>query len=241
MPYVKYKSQDGTKPVFKLGLDLFKRVLAAGLMCAIVYVSTNSLFLAFGSHTTGYTLQTKDADGTFKTVEIVEFENGEEIYPEIDKETSRIIPTEEMTDGAKKGFEIFSQCLMFALFCVLLYTELWSCGDADRNLVQFNRISADKLKGFKGGAIAVIPYMLSYLLAIFSEICAIPLQFKSTFAFINIPFKPIIDFALGNGFVWYDALVLLLPAVAVALYCGAAYLIGFKQLFISEKILYTEK
>ncbi len=241
MPYVKYQSQDGEKSLFRLALDIFLRMLAAGFMCAIVYVSMNSIFLAFGSEYTGYTLQAKDESGNYQIIEKVVFEEGSVRFPNIDNSNMRLIPTEEMTKSGKTACAVSSQIIMLALFCVLLYTEIWSCGEKDSNLVKFQHITPSKFKGAKAGLLAFVPYFAGWIFILICNLNLLPLQFNSTFAFINMPFKPFIDFVLFNGFAWFDALLLLLPIVVIAVYSQIVYRIGYNQVFISEKILYTEK
>lgn len=241
MPYIKYQSQDGSKPAFKLGVNIFLRMLAAGFMCLIVFVSMNSIFLAFGSEITGYTLQEKNESGTFETVDKVVFEGEDKTLPKVDEKTQRIIPTTQMTASAKKWCGIASQTIMFLLFCVLLYTEIWSCGDSDCNLVRFGKLDPPKFKGAVAGAYASIPYLVFWIVLCLSNFNLIPLKMNSTFAFANAPFKPFIDYVLDGGFAWYDSLLLLIPAALIVIYCQLAYTIGYKQILISEKILYTNK
>ncbi len=240
MPYIKYKSQEGSKSAFKLAVDIFLRMLAAGLMCAIVYVSMNSIFLAFGSEVTGYTLQAKNESGTYETVDKVDFAGGEKHFPNIDTSSMRLILTEELSKGAKKGCDIASQIIMLALFCVLIYTEVWSCGEKDRNLVNYGRDKFDKFKGAKAAGMAFVPYLVLSVVISLGNLNILPIKLNSTYAFANIAFKPFIDAVLGN-FSWYSPLLLLLPALVVIVYCQAVYTIGYKQILISEKILYTEK
>lgn len=241
MPYVTYKSHDGEKPLKKLCIDIFLRMLAAGFMCAIIYVSMHSIFLAFGTHITGYTLQEKQADNTFKTVDEVLFDTPNQPLPEIENENMRIIPNEEMTPGSKKACNISSQVLMLLLFCVLLYTEIWSCGDSDRNLVKYGKATQDKYKGLKAGAIACIPMLIGVAAFSVYNLISAEIVFSSLYSFANVPFKPFIELVLGAAFNWYDALLLMLPALFVVLYCHIVYTIGYKQILVGEKILYTNK
>lgn len=241
MPYVTYKSYDGEKSMKKLGLDIFLRMLAAGFMCAIVFVSMHSIFLALGTHITGYTLREKQPDNTFKTVDEVMFETPNQPLPEIDEKTHQIIPNEEMTPGAKKACGIVSQLLMIALFCVLNYTEIWSCGDSDRNLVKYGKAKHDKFKGLKAGALACIPMGVLWLAFVIYNFIAPALKFVGLYSFANVPFKPYIDLVIGSSLNWYDALLLLVPAIFVILYSHIVYSVGYKQILVGEKILYTNK
>lgn len=242
MPYIKYKSEEGTKPFYKLALDVVVRILAAGLMCGIVYISLNTVFFSLGSETTGYTLQKRDSEGVFQTVETVEFNDEITALPENLPEDERAIATTEWTVAGKNAYNITSQIFMILLFSVMLYTVIWSCGDADRNLVHYGHIKRDKLKGLKTGLLAAIPAFLTWIIQCIYGFGVFNGNFASVYAVVNIPFKPYIDLVLGNGFAWYDAFLLLIAPIGfIVLYCFAVYEIGYRQILVGEKLIYKSK
>lgn len=151
----------------------------------------------------------------------------------------------EMPAGAESALVIISQTFMLILLVAMVYSKLWERGDKDNNRVNFNRMPEDKLRGLKVGLMAAIPSFAFYLLLVVSKLGLITDKYFALYRFLNISFMPIINRLAGAGVSssrdvsWVSFLVILLTLSVVPLAAHLAYILGYKQISISEKIIYV--
>jgi hypothetical protein len=150
-----------------------------------------------------------------------------------------------MPAGAESALVIISQTFMLILLVAMVYSKLWERGDKDNNRVNFNRMPEDKLRGLKVGLMAAIPSFAFYLLLVVSKLGLITDKYFALYRFLNISFMPIINRLAGAGVSssrdvsWVSFLVILLTLSVVPLAAHLAYILGYKQISISEKIIYV--
>lgn len=139
---------------------------------------------------------------------------------------------------------------VIASICMLLitaafpYSIVWSKGDRDKNSVNFGHMQEDKLRGLKVGLMAGIPGALAYIVLILSKLGVFFPGYILVYRFINTPFLPIIN-ALTEGvsttqeITWPAILVMLIVVAFVPLVCHFGYVLGYKQISLSEKFIYV--
>ena len=135
-----------------------------------------------------------------------------------------------------------SQTFSFLIFASMQYSSFWAMGDTDNNKVAYNHMTEDKLKGLKAGLLASIPYLLLYIALLLGKLGVIPNIIMYIYRFANASFMPILLKLLPNfpvvglspfRFLGVFALLLVLPLV-----CEFGYILGYKRISITEKIIY---
>ena len=147
---------------------------------------------------------------------------------------SKLSPTAEWVSG------ILSQLFLLMLLIVMPYSILWERGDKDCNSVHFGHMQEDKLRGLKVGLMASIPSILAYLILVLSKLGLISSSYVFIYRFLNLAFIPVYNGLVGTaGISWGGMAVLLLTVAVVPLTGYIAYWLGYRQISLSEKIIYV--
>ena len=151
----------------------------------------------------------------------------------------------EVPAATKLVFDIIAQVLMLILLVSLPYSKLWMQGDKDSNLVQFGHMAEDKLRGLKVGLMAGIPSFILYLILLLSKLGLVFPKFIFTYRLFNFCFMPVFNGVIGTtvkttpDVSWLSMLVLLVTVVIIPFVCWLAYLLGYKHIAVSEKLVYV--
>ncbi len=150
----------------------------------------------------------------------------------------------ELSAGASAAMDILSMVLMLTLLAAFPYSILWAQGDRDKNSVQFGHMQEDKLRGLKVGALSAIPAAVSYVVLLLSKLGVFLPGYIAAYRFMNVPFLPLINRMVSVSATtpevsWPVILALLMAVVFVPLVCWAAYALGYKQISITEKLIYV--
>ena len=140
--------------------------------------------------------------------------------------------------------DVIASICMLLLTAAFPYSIVWSKGDRDKNSVNFGHMQEDKLRGLKVGLMAGIPGALAYIVLILSKLGVFFPGYIFVYRFMNTPFLPIIN-ALTRGVSttpevsWTAILVMLIVVAFVPLVCHFGYVLGYKQISLSEKFIYV--
>lgn len=137
--------------------------------------------------------------------------------------------------------------LVLPLYTALLYSPVWTEGDRNRNMVQFGHLEKDIYRGVKIGAFLIIPYAIEDVFLTLSWAKVIPNIFP-----IYKLLKPIFGRfwkgqSIRRGIVNASdmSLIGLIICWLLALYpmlvTTVAYILGYKGISISEKLIYKNK
>ncbi len=162
-------------------------------------------------------------------------------YTEIDEHA--------ITAANKTGdtvFLVITQLFCLSTLVVILYPAIWKAGTKDRNLVHFGHIAEDKLKGLKTGVVAVMPAFLlfAFFIATKGNISA---NFPAVWIkFLNANAYCIINILQNGAIKLSEVSVLRLVAMAltqitVPFVCWGAYVLGYKEISLADKIMYKKK
>lgn len=141
--------------------------------------------------------------------------------------------------------------IMLLVFTILTYLELWKYGAGDRNLAAFGRMNRDYLRGFKLGLAAGIPffiYNLYFAVLTYTQVVtnSVPLGFLR---FLNAHMMIVINsiYTIDKDFSvtplasnLYQALIIFLMPLFIALISGIAYFLGFRDFSIISKTMYKK-
>ena len=235
-------------------LRLFLTMLLSTIMCFFLVTSFNVLKVGLFTEKIGYdvygVLKTEDgenkdteqkseylytyylADGEDEMAE--EYENKGYIL-------SKISIRSDVDKGANVVMIIISQLFCFVITVSFIYGKLWKCGNRDFEAVRLHGVKISKLKGLYIGILANLPMLIFSIFAVAAQNkIKLPV---SLFAFANSYMFEILT-AINRGIVYfadanvwriiiYFATLLFVPAVS-----AVSYYIGFKDIVISDKLIY---
>lgn len=238
---------------FKPSLRLFGQIVIATVLDFIIVLSMVMIFNGFFTHTTGYHAAVVDEKGTAicdtdgKPIEYTYLKSsGKDVKKaEYEKQGYKITTVSTRSELAGKslaGFYIVTQVFTIMLLSAFVYPRMWDIGAKDSNAVHFGRKSEDKLYGLKIGALAMIPNVIIWAVLMIAG-GKLPI---SIYALSNAGLYSLI-MAVSGGIVKIAALsfgkkllVLLLSVIIPAL-AELAYYLGYKDISISEKLIYKNK
>ncbi len=105
------------------------------------------------------------------------------------------------------------------MYFELIYSYSWSAGERDRNLVMYNHIKADDLKGLKAGILSNIPIIiLTFLVILQPYISVIPETTRFIFNAVTSPFILFSDIVYKANMTYL--LILILPILPFISWLG---------------------
>lgn len=151
-----------------------------------------------------------------------------------------------LTGSGKAIFLTLTQIFSFIMVIAFASHSVYTQGNKDSNLVRIGHIKKDILKGFKVGLIGNIPFIALFVLMCVMAAGAAP-AFKTVwYSFLNSHYYSLIIWITGSatevsqlGILQYVLLFLLqliVPAIS-----GIAYVLGFKDINLWDKIVYKKE
>ena len=238
------------KEYLKLGLGIFGKLFILGIMCLFLSVSFSVLASAAFTQNIGYVAYGAKGDEAPTELYTHYLKDGEDTkLAEYEKEgyviTKKGIRS-ELAGAGKTVFYVLTQASCYFMLCAFLYPKLWERGTRDSNLVQFKHCREDKLKGLKAGIIAVIPAtVFTLFLAVTSS--GISKNFPIViYKFLQAFNFNVIDAIVGKAGAFGElsaikliALILLQTIVPAVTF--VSYYLGYKNISLSEKLVYKKK
>ena len=136
------------------------------------------------------------------------------------------------------------QLLLISMFTCSVYIPFWEYGDRDNNLVLFNKRDKDMLFGLKLSSLVIIPYFVSSVLLLLYRL-GVPSWTLLIYRIVNVQFIYIIDYLINietaSATPWLSIVVCMLLPLYTVLVASVAYILGYKQISIKEKLIYKSK
>lgn len=230
---------------------LFLRMIIVNIMCFFIVISFSVLATAAFTKNIGYKAYGTTSDSSESTeLYTYYYADGDDTQKSTFEEQGYKVVTSSIRSGlSKSGNAVFltvSQIFCLLLTIAFIYPNLWQSGTRDSNLVKFKHKQEDKLKGFKIGLIAAIPFFLFWAFLLAARLGLSPNFPPALYKFLNASFYSVIQLAVGGAVkagelaVW-RILILLLPVAALPLIGWISYLLGYKNISIGEKLVYKKK
>lgn len=235
------------KDNIKLGLKMFGNLAVVTVLCIFVAMSFLVLCSSFFTEEIGYNAVIYDKDGKEVENYTYYYDDGEdailEKYSEEGYKVNKQTIRSQISGTGEKVFWGVTQLFTTMILIGFIYPTMWHLGAKDSNLVKFKHRKSDPLRGLKIGLIAKIPALLILLaFLIFGRSLTIVL-----YSFINSSNFALIDMIGGGGstpfadlnvlqIIGLFALLLVAPAVS-----AVGYLLGVKDISLSEKFIYVGK
>ena len=231
-----------TKKTLATAGKVLLRVLLASVLCAILYFSMLTIATGVFSDVIGYQVYN------------VETESGEDFYfadgvsPEDKPEsTDKIVVTDlrKVSAATQKTFDIISQIMMLIVLAIFPYHILWEFGNHDDTKVRYKGQKLDRMRGYRVGSIAAIPFFVLWVLLMLTKFGVMPSGYTLVYRLATIAFMPFVNWATANGnlqacSIW-QLFVLLLMAVYIIVVCGVSYQMGHQQFSIQEHLVFAHK
>ncbi len=234
------------KEILQNGAKLFLRTIIVNIMCFFVVMSFSVLATAAFTKNIGYKAYgTLGDSSTTEELYTYYYDDGDDLKKqEYEDKGYKITESSVRSTLSGKGETVF--LVVSQIFCVLIlisfvYPGMWQLGTKDSNLVKFKHKKEDRLKGLKIGLAAVTPIYVILLLTLISPSFPTVLYkllnagLYSLTELITSSAKTVSELSVGRYL-----LLLVLPLLIPAISC-AAYLLGFNNYSVSERLIYKKK
>ena len=239
------------KVIIKSGSKLFLKTVVVNIMCFFIVISFSVLATAAFTKNIGYKAYGTSSDTSSQTeLYTYYYEDGEDTYKSAYEEQGYTVSTasirSQISGTGNVVFLTVSQIFCLLILISFIYPNLWHDGTNDSNLVRFKHKKEDKHKGFKIGAVAVIPNYLFLIFLVIAKLGAVPSFPMALYKFLNSAFYSFIQIIAGSAVTVADLevrsliLLFILPLI-IPVTAGAAYILGYKNISIGEKMVYKKK
>ena len=119
------------------------------------------------------------------------------------------------------------------------YNDIWGRGMRDFNLVKYEYIKYNKLKGLISGLLAQIPGLILILLILITQNSAASTYsdvFKLAYFVLYSPFITFI-----TGYLGITSLAYFLPLLIIPIVSTIAYYLGYRNIGIVQRVIYQRK
>lgn len=241
------------KDIVLKALRLFLTMFVSLIMCFFLVVSFNVLKVGLFTENIGYdvygTLKTegenKDTEPKTEHLYTYYFADGDDkMAEEFESKGYTLSKTSirsEVEPAANIVISVISQLICLIITSSLIYGKLWQSGNRDFEAARLHGLKFSKLKGLYIGLSANLPMLIFLIFAVAAQnkvkIPVALFAFGNAYAYeILLPLnKGIVYFSDAD--VWhiiaYFAVLLFVPLVS-----AVSYYIGFKDIVISEKLIY---
>ncbi len=238
------------KSFFKVGSKILLKLLVVVVLDFFLCISISVLCIGGFTETIGY-----DAYGYVNEGDQSEYlytyhtADGEDTKKaDYEAQGYTIVTNTIRSELSGKGQAIFltvTQLLCILILIPFVYSPVYELGFRESNLVRFKHAEQDLLRGLKIGIVADGFFILSYIAVVISALGAAPDMPVSLYKLVNSYAYSIIEVIGGNmkvGELSSLKLVLLaLPLLIVPAVATVGYILGYKGISISEKLIYKKR
>ncbi len=235
------------KDYIKTAVGLFGHVALATFANILLVISLLVICIGIFTKNIGYDATVLDKDGKEVTHYTYVQEDGKEDtqlqkYEKDGYAVQKVNKRSELKGSGLLFCGIITQTFTLVLLTAFIYPKLWRIGAKDSNAVHFGRKPENVLYGLKVGLLASVPGVL-ILIAFLLFGGNVPV---SAYAFTNASFYTVITSFIKAGVRFSQISVLkkvllFLPLLYVPAVSEAAYLLGYKDISLSEKLVYKNK
>lgn len=212
----------------------------AVILSLFVYVSIFTMVFQFSTKVVGYTLYEVTEDG-----EAIDIETLSEPPKTMEENQNYRQERSEMSVGASAVMgTLQTLCGLGIVFC-FVGSILAKEAARDRNDVDFNGAKADKMRGFKIGALAAIPLLAVNVATLVVKImgsAGATLYWVYRWVLLS-PVKPLVDLITSNAADLSEAplwsvIVLFAFTLLFVAFCGVLYLLCYNEDSVIAKVIY---
>lgn len=239
------------KNIFVLGIKSFGKIFLSNILSIITVFSVAAIIsMVFTENIGYYAIGNKDGNSESKLLYEHYYSDGEDAkLKEYEAEGYTVQQKSIRSDISTAGnwtYIIVSGIFTISMLLIITYSYIWKEGNRDLNLIRFGRSRLDKYKGVKIGLIAVSPYiLLLFAFTIgksgFAENMPIIL-----YKFLNSSLYSIVELICGDAMYfgeleYWRIILLFMLLLLIPVFFGISYYIGYKDIIISEKLIYKKQ
>lgn len=228
------------------GFKLFLTIILANILCFFLVISFSVLSTVLFTKEIGYTVYQFDSKTNQQTQLYTHYSSdGEDLkfdeYQEQGLTLNKIALRSQPKKLTRIAWSSLTQLLCVSVMVAFIYNNLWRIGSKDNNDVRFKHKKEDKLSGLKIGAIASIPSVILFIVALFYKKFQIVL-----FAILN-SFAYEYIFAVSGSVRFFgdisflQGVLLAILLVITPLVAWFAYNLGYKSISLGELLVYKKK
>ncbi len=150
--------------------------------------------------------------------------------------------------GATAAANVVALIFQMMLFVMIIYGSMWKYGNHDINATKYNRRSEDKNRGLKIGLVAAIPSILSYAVLLADKLFGFWPSCTVMYRIGHLALYPLVIWAFGAdagvstaGVTWGNMVLAAVPVLVMPVVAAIAYRIGYADMLLMERIVYTNK
>ncbi len=237
--------------MLKLGAKLFLKYALCILMSFFIFMSCLFVFTTAFSVVTGYHVYSVNAETEKADTFLYTYynENGEDLkYAEYEGQ-GLTLKKMEIRELSKKHTNVaFSVALLFTVPLTVgaLYVTAHNMGSKDISRVHGGFMPEDKFKGVKIGLISAIPNLVIYVILLLSKMQVIKPNSLAFYSIMNSHLYGVTQFIyngakLATELGALQLILLFIPVLFVPLVAGVGYLLGYKEISITQKLVYKNK
>ncbi len=234
------------KELLKPAWSVFLQAVFATVLNLILVISMVVLCSGFFTKDTGYRATVKDADGKEITTYVYEKNDGTDTKKTTYEKQGYTVETfttrSQLAGKGLAAFYIITQFFTLMMLLAFIYPKTWQLGTKDSNAVHFGRKTEDRLYGLKLGMLAIIPGVVIWAVFMFG-LTKLPI---TLYGMTHAGMYSIIQLIAG-GTVKIGTLTVgqklleLLTLLVIPLIAEFGYILGYKDISISEKLIYSNK
>ncbi len=245
--------------IFKSGIKLCGSLIIAAIISVFLCFSINVICSALFTTEIGYNAYVYENAESTEPMAQYEYlytdqdgdgkDDGADIKMEEYEDQGYIVEIQKLrstlTGTGKQVFLSVTQILSMMMVIAFASSSSYKQGFKDINLVKIGQTKKDMLKGFKIGLIGNIPFFLLTAVIIAMAYGLLPKFYTVWYAFLSGHFYSLIIWitngvkTLGELSVVQFILLVLIQFI-VPVISGVAYVLGFKEINLAEKIVYKK-
>ncbi len=233
--------------IIKKSLKLYGLCILGSIMCIVLVATFNMIGAnAFGKQI-GYSMQGEIEGKEEDPVILYEYRyaDGEDVKKQeyIDKGyTLTEIPVKTTT----ATWDVIAQICILVMMGVFVYNELWKTGFKDMSFVQRGDIKEDKLKGLKIGLLTASPSIVLLAALVIGRTTFAKGISVANFSLVNPHLNRALYLLSGCKGAYiselevWQIIVMFMLLLIIPLIATIAYILGYKSIVVSEKLIYKK-
>ena len=245
------KRSETMKMFVKNSLSVLWKVVFANIICIFLILTVSTICTALTTVDIGYQAYgVKEGSTESELLYTYYNKDGEDTkkaeYESQGYTITTVNLSSDMPNAARNTFLVIAQLVGLSTTALFIYPTVWECGNKDSNRVNFGRIKEDKLRGFKIGLAAMLPFFLLFIALIIFALGAYEKFAVILYKFINCYAFGFLDFIIGDAVYVSDLAFWQYPLIFITLFivpviAYIAYILGYKDISVIEKIVYKKK
>lgn len=226
--------------------SLFFKIVVVMIMSFFLTISTSILCTAAFTEVAGYEVYgVKEGDEQSTLLYTHHNSDGEDLnQAKYEKEgytiTNKVAFRTNLKGTGKLVYYIGTQIIILIILFAFIYSQLWKAGNKDFQAVKIGKKTEDVLRGLKVGLMASAPHFILFLCLVFIPKFKTAIYIIANYHYFMINNSIIGDLKFANQIGVSQYLLLFLPFLFVPIAATVAYIIGYKDISISEKLVYKK-